>query len=142
MADRVDPYRNFNFLVELDGVTQAAFSECSEFGFTNAPVEYRDGTDPGTVRKLPGLTKFDDITLKWGVTSSDELSSWCEEITQGKITRKNGSIVLKDFDGTEKVRWNFFNGWPTSWKGPPLNATGTEVALETLVIAHEGIERA
>ena len=141
-GDRVDPYRNFNFRVEIDGITQAGFAECTGFGSTNDPIEYREGRDRTTVLKLPGLTKFNNITLKWGLTDSSELFTWYSDITQGRIERKNGSIVLTDLDGTEKVRWNFFQGWPTKWDGPDFNAEGTDVAIETLEIAHEGIERA
>jgi phage tail-like protein len=141
-GQRVDPYRNFNFLVEIGGITQAGFAECSGFGASNDAIEYREGTEIPTVRKLPGLTKYNNITLKWGLTDSQELYQWFRDITKGKIDRKNGSIVVADLDGTEKVRWNFFQGWPTKWDGPDFNAEGTDVAVETLEIAHEGIERA
>jgi phage tail-like protein len=141
-GDRVDPYRNFNFKVEIDGITQAGFAECTGFGSSNDPIEYREGTDRTTVRKLPGLTKFNNITLKWGLADSRELFDWYTDITKGKIERKNGSIVLTDLDGIEKARWNFFQGWPTKWDGPDFNAEGTDAAIETLEIANEGIERA
>jgi phage tail-like protein len=137
-----DPYRNFSFLVEVDGITQANFAECTGFGASNDPIEYREGGENTTVRKLPGVTKYPNITLKWGITDSDELYQWFRDITLGKVERKNGSIVLIDLDGTEKVRWNFVRGWPTKWDGPDFNAKGTDVAIETLEIAHEGIERA
>lgn len=137
-----DPYRNFNFLVEIDGITQAGFAECSGFGATNDPIEYREGGENTTVRKLPGVTKYPNIVLKWGLTDSRELYDWFRGITQGKIERKNGSVILLDLDGTEKVRWNFVRGWPTKWDGPDFNAKGTDVAIETLEIAHEGVERA
>lgn len=142
-GDRVDPYRNFNFKVEIDGITQGAFAECSGFGSSNDPIEYREGSDRTTVRKLPGLTKHNNIVLKWGLTDSRELYTWFRDVTKGKVARKNGSIVLMDLDGTtEKVRWDFVQGWPTKWDGPDFNAEGTDVAVETLEIAHEGIERA
>ena len=137
-----DPYRNFNFLVEIDGITQAGFAECSGFGASNDPIEYREGGENTTVRKLPGVTKYANIVLKWGLTDSDELYKWFRDITQGKVQRKNGSIILLDLDGTEKVRWNFVKGWPTKWDGPDFNAKGTDIAIETLEIAHEGIVRA
>jgi len=142
-GDRVDPYRNFNFLVEIDGLTTAGFSECMGFGATNDPIEYREGNQvPTSVRKLPGLTKYPNITLKWGLTDNTDLYEWFIEITKGAIDRKNGSIVVMDVDGTtEKLRWNFYQGWPAKWDGPDFNAKGTDVAIETLEIAHEGIER-
>jgi len=141
-GQRVDPYRNFNFLVEIDGVTQAGFSECSGFSANNDPIEYREGGMATAVRKLPGLTKFSNIVLKWGLTDSREIYDWFLAVTKGIIQRKNGSIVLLDLDGTEKVRWNFFNGWPTKFDHPDFNAKGTDVAVETLEIAVERLERA
>lgn len=139
---RTDPYRNSNFLVEIDGITQAGFSDCSGFGSSTDPIEYREGGENTTVRKLPGLTKHNNITLKWGLTDSPDLYNWYRDVVKGQVKRKNGSIVVLDLDGREKVRWNFFNAWPTKWDGPNFSAKGSEVAIETLEIAHEGIERA
>jgi phage tail-like protein len=141
-AQRIDPYRNFNFLVEIGGITQAGFSDCSGFGSSTDPIEYREGGENTTVRKLPGMTKNTNITLKWGLTDSTELYDWYREIVNGKVDRRNGSIVVLDLEGKEKLRWNFFQGWPTKWDGPDFSAKGTDVAIETLEIAHEGIERA
>jgi phage tail-like protein len=140
-GDRVDPYRNFNFRVEIDGITQAAFSDVTLGGTTVAPVEYREGTDRPTVRKLPGPTKYDNIVLKWGLTDSRDLYNWYADVTKGKVVRKNGSIVLADLDGTEKLRWNFVQGWPTSFKMPELTGKGTDAAIASLEIAHEGMEQ-
>ena len=143
MAERKDPYRNFNFVVEIDGIMQAGFSDCSGFGASTDPIEYREGGDNTTVRKMPGVTKYTNITLKWGITDSRELYDWYRDVVKGKVVRKTGSIVLYDVDGvTEKVRWNFFNAWPTKWDGPDFSAKGNDIAIETLEIAHEGIERA
>jgi phage tail-like protein len=141
-GQRVDPYRNFSFLVEIDGVTQAGFSDCSGFGSSTDPIEYREGGENKTVRKLPGLTKHTNITLKWGLTDSKELYNWYRDVVNGTIQRKNGSIIVLDLEGDEKVRWNFFSGWPTKWDGPDFTAKGNDVAIETLEIVHEGIERA
>ncbi len=139
---RVDPYRNFSFLVEIDGITQAGFSDCSGFGASTDPIEYREGGEVKTVRKLPGLTKYTNITLKWGLTDSRELYDWYRDVVKGKIERKSGSIILLDLEGNEKVRWNFFDAWPTKWDGPDFTAKGNDVAIETLELAHERVERA
>jgi phage tail-like protein len=142
-AKRVDPYRVFNFLVELDSVAHASFTECSGLDATTEVIEIREGADNTTVRKLPGKTTYSDITLKWGLTDSRELWTWRQQIIEGTVTRKNGSIVVYDLDNRrEVVRWNFVNAWPTKWEGPAFNASGTEVAIETLILAHEGITRA
>ena len=141
-GQRVDPYRNFNFQVEINGIIQAGFSDCSGFGANTDPIEYREGGENKTTRKLPGLTKYPNITLKWGLTDSRDLYDWYRDVINGKIERKNGSIIVLDLDGKEKVRWNFFNSWPTKWDGPDFSAKGNDVAIETLELAHEGIERA
>ena len=140
-GQRVDPYRNFNFLVELDGITQAGFSDCSGFGASTDPIEYREGGENKTPRKLPGLTKFSNITLKWGLTDSRELYDWYRDVVNGKIQRKNGSIIVLDLEGNEKVRWNFSNAWPTKWDGPDFTAKGNDIAIDMLELAVEGTER-
>ena len=139
---RIDPYRSFNFIVEIDGIARAGFQDCSGLDTAQDPVEYREGADPITVRKLTSLVKYSNITLKWGTTDDSELMDWRKIIMSGKDERKNGSIVLLDATGAEKVRWNFRNGWPTKWTGPTFNAKASEVAIETLEIAHEGLEKA
>jgi phage tail-like protein len=141
MATRVDPYRGFNFLVEMDGITQAGFQECSGLDSTTAVVEYRQGDDPNHTRKLTGLNSFSAITLKRGVTDSDELWKWRLTAVAGTAEKKNGSIVLLDESGAEKIRWNFSSGWASKWTGPAFNATGNSIAVETLEITHEEITR-
>src|SRR6266542_3716715 len=95
-GQKVDPFRNFNFLVELDGIAQASFTECSGLGATTEVIETREGGDNTTVRKLPGKTTYTDITLKWGLTDSKELWNWRRQIIEGTVQRKNGSIVVYD----------------------------------------------
>lgn len=139
---RVDPYRGFNFLVEIDGITQAGFQEVGGLDSSTDPVDYREGTDPNHVRKLTGLNKFSPISLKRGITDSDELWKWRDSAVAGKPERKNGSIVLLDETGAEKLRWNFSNAWPSKWTGPSFNSTSTAVAIESLEITHEEIKKA
>jgi phage tail-like protein len=139
---RDDPYKAFNFLVEIDGITRAAFGEVSGLESETQVIEYRLGGESNTVRKLPGLTKYANIVLRRGVTQDAELWNWRKTVVEGRVDRRNGSIVLLDDDRTAVVRWNFFNGWISKWLGPDLNATGNEVAIETIEIAHEGLERA
>jgi phage tail-like protein len=139
VADRRDPFRAFNFLVEIDGITRAGFQECSGLDVSLDPVEYREGGEPITPRKLPGLAKYANITLKRGITDDQELWEWIQQGVQGETERKNGSIILLDAHGEEQSRWNFRDGWPTKWTGPSFNATDNSVAVETLEIAHEGV---
>ena len=141
-GDRVDPFRGFNFRIEISNTSVAAFREASGLTFTIDPVEYREGTDPLTVRKLPGLNTYANITLRWGITDDAQFWDWRRAAMEGRVDRRNGSIVLLDEAGQEKLRWNFREGWPTAWVGPSFNATGNEVAVESVEIAHEGVERA
>lgn len=139
---RMDPYAGFRFVLEIDGIAQGSFSQVSGFGSRVQPVEYREGGDAPTVRKLPGLVSYPDVTLRWGVTDSRELYDWHMAAVAGHIERKNGSIVLFGDDGQEKVRWNFFKAWPSVWDGPDFDATANAVALHTLTISCERLEQA
>lgn len=138
-----DPYMNFNFLVEIDGITRAAFQECSGLDATIDVVEHREGGENTTPRKLPGMTKYSNIVLKRGITDDKELSDWQHQWVTGdpRAERKNGSIVLLDRKGEEKARWDFVRAWPTKWTGPSLTAEGNDVAIEQLDLAHEGLLR-
>ena len=134
-----DPYVNYNFLVEIDGITRAAFQEVSGLDSTIDVIEHREGNDPTTPRKLPGMVKYSNIQLKWGMTDDTDLYQWHKDAIQGNLERKNGSIVLMNRAGEEVARWNFFRGWPTKYDAPDFNAEGNDAAIETLEIAHEGL---
>ena len=142
VGDRKDPYRSYQFLVEIEGITRAGFRECSGLDSSQDAIEYREGNEALTTRKLPGLVKYSNISLKWGITDDAELWAWRNKVVSGKIERRNGSIILLDDTGAEKVRWNFREAWPTKWTGPSFNATGNDIAIETLEIAHEGLVKA
>ena len=141
-GQRTDPYRAYNFLVEIDGIIQAGFQECTGIDSSTDAIDYREGSDPNHVRKLTGLNKFTAITLKRGITDSDELWKWRLTVVLGAADRRNGSVVLLDTTGAEKLRWNFFQAWPSKWTGPSFNSTGNTVAVETLEITHEELVKA
>ena len=140
---RQDPYRQFRFRVEIDGVTQAGFSECSFADTTTDPVEYREGDESTTMRKLSGLTKYGNITLKWGITDSMELYNWRQQIidTGAEGARKNISLILIDEAGADKARWDITRAWPSKYDPPDFSGKGNDVAIETLDIVHEGFKR-
>jgi phage tail-like protein len=138
-----DVYKGFNFIVEIDGITQAGFQECGGLDSTAQMIEYREGADGRHTRKLAGLNSFTAISLKRGITDSDELYQWHRKALDGATPdRRSGSIVLLDEAGQEKIRWNFVNAWPSKWTGPAFNATSNAVAVESLEIMHEEIKRA
>ena len=137
---RDDPYKNFNFVVEIDGISIAAFCEVSGLVSETEVIEYRNGSDKtSTVRKLPGLTKYANIVLKRGVTQDNQLWLWRKAIEQGTADRRSGTIVLLDDERNEVRRWHFSNGWIVKFDGPDLNAKANDVAIETMEIAHEGL---
>src|SRR5690242_47878 len=109
MADiRKDPYRGYNFRVELDNITVAAFRECSGLSLTTDSVDYREGTDVRlSVRKLTGLRKYTNITLKRGYTDNQDLWKWYKNIVNGQADRRNGAIVLQDEQHKDVLRWEF-----------------------------------
>ncbi len=137
---RNDPYASFNFLIELDGVgTVAGFSECSGLTTETAVIEYRNGDETNTVRKLPGLKKFTNITLKRGYTADKQLWEWRKKVMDGKTERQSGAIVLQDEGRQTALRWTFREGWPCKWEGPSFNAKNNDVAIETMEIAVQAL---
>jgi phage tail-like protein len=138
---RVDPYLSFSFLVEIDGIAQAGFSDCTGGDATNEPIEYREGNRPTHPLKLASQTKYTNITLKWGLTDSRELYDWFRDVTKGIVQRRNGSIVQLDLTGKEVLRWNFYEAWPTKYSLSAYNAKGTEASIETLELAVELVEK-
>ena len=143
MARTDDPYRNFRFRVEIDGIDQGGFREVTVADSSQDPIEYREGTELPTVRKVPGLIKYGNVTLKWGITDSMLLYEWRKAIEDGKTkdNRKNMAVIVIDEEGNEKSRWNFSNAWPSKYDPADLNATANEIAIETLEIVHEKMER-
>ena len=140
MAARFDPYKNFNFRVEINGIQVGGFSECSGLNSEVAVIEYREGGDKAGVRKLPGLAKFGDVVLKRGVFKSDELQTWHRNVINGLPDRRNGFVILLDDERNEVVRWKFSNAWIRKIQGPTLNAKGNDVAIETIELVCEDLE--
>jgi phage tail-like protein len=139
-ATREDPYRAYNFIVEIDSIAVAGFSEVGGLSGDGDVVEYREGTDvPLTVRKMPGLRKYANISLKKGYTTSRVLWQWRLAVINGNVDRRNGAVVLLDEQRNRVAEWQFENAWVVKYEGPALNAKGNEVAVETLELAHEGL---
>lgn len=139
--ERKDPYRNFRFLVEIDGIVQVGFNEFIVSNVTQDPVVYRADNETLDVSKLPGLVKYGDVTLKRGITNSMNLYYWRNQVEQGKLKDacRNISIIIMDEEGNTKARWEFSNGWPSKYDALNLNGKGNDVTIETLEIFHEGM---
>jgi phage tail-like protein len=147
MAVRETPYGAYNFLVEMgDGTASdsalGGFSDVSGIGTENSLIEYRQGNDKeNRVRKLPGLHKTSDVTLKRGLMGMRTFWEWIEATRKSPKTARNLSITLNDEQGNAVMRWKLINARPMKWTGPTLAAKGgSDVAMEELVVAAEGFE--
>lgn len=139
MSARKDPVLGFNFRVEINGVFEAGFNEVSGLQAEIEVQEYREGGINDFMHKFAGPVKFpSNLVLKNGITDSVKLWSWYQDVMRGKFARKSLDVVLLDAAGDEKRRWKFKNAYPVKWNGPGLKATSSEVALESLELAHEG----
>lgn len=139
-----DALGNYAFQVEVDGVTIAQFKEASGLSQEISVIEHQENK-PGAIpvtKKLPGIAKWGDITLKRGQTNDAGWWKWMKEVSEGKIdsARRNASIVLYDYERGEQLRFNVFNAWPSKLTVGGLQAGGTEVVVEEVTLVHEGLE--
>jgi phage tail-like protein len=137
---RNDPLRDFRFHVEIDG-EEFHFNEITGGDITVEPIEYREGSEQTFVRKLPGLTKYGNVTFKRGLSASTLLYDWMREIVDGSITRKSVRISVLGEGGDPLVHFRIDEAWPCKYAATDLNAQGNEVAIETLELCHEGLRR-
>jgi len=142
------PYRVFRYKVETEGLTRAGFSEVSGMNVSIDPIEYREGNDtPNTPRKFPGLTKFGNVTFKWGMSDDNEFVTWLQGVAPSNtadptgMERRNVTITLIADDGSDGPSWQLLNAWPVGYNIPDLSGLGGDVAIESLELCCEGIER-
>jgi phage tail-like protein len=140
-VQRDNPYLNFNFLVDIGIGDEIGFSEADVGSGEIEVIEYREGGDRvNSARKLPGLAKYSNVTLKRGITGRTDLFEWWKSVRDGQVQRRNVTITLLDEQRQSVWRWHLRDAWPVKIVAPTLNATGNEVAIETLELAHEGLE--
>lgn len=138
----VDPYRAYNFKLVIQGVTVGHFVECTGLGVRIHAIRYQEGGGH-IVHRIPGPVEYDDVTLRYGLTSTAELWNWFMTGVQGKVERRNVSILMLDPDDiTEVLRWDLINAWPSEWRGAPLDALAREVAIESMTLVYESLQRA
>jgi len=146
MASRdFDPFGSFCFILEIDNIQVAGFSECAGLQMEVKAFEYKEGGNNKTTLKFPEHASYGNVTLKRGVTFSTELIDWQLEISQGEFSKRpvegsNFAIILMDEVGVDVQRWNLIRAFPVKWTGPDLKANASEIAIESLEIAHEGIQ--
>jgi phage tail-like protein len=137
---RNDPYRGYNFILEIDNVPKGAFSEVGGLTADGDSVDYREGTDmQPNVRKLPGLRKFVAITCKRGYTQDKSLWQWYVNVMNGVDDRRSVTIVLLNERREAVLRWHAENAWINKIEGPALKASSNDVAMESLELVHEGL---
>ena len=144
MPDRHGPYRRMRFLLEIDEIAKAGFSRCWLPANTTEPIEYREGNERPTPRKLWGINQYGRLVLESGVTDdSIMLFEWRKAVEQGEVTdgRRDIAVVVLDEEGQAGPRWQFRQAWPAHYGAPDLQALGKDVAIERLEIVHEGMER-
>lgn len=140
-GDRNDPYAGHHFVIDIENVGSAGFSECTGLTMENDPIEYREGNEPTThVRKLPGLEKYGNITFKRGFTKDKRLWNWRKAVIDGKIERASGTIILRDETLNPVLTWKFFEAWPSKLEGPNFNAKTNDIAIETMTIVVEWLQ--
>ena len=141
-----DAVAGYTFKIEIDGQVIAQFKEISGIESSREVIEHRENTMTGkeVIKKLPGKKSWSDITLKRGVTDNKVIWDWHKLVMDGKIdeARKNGSIVIYDYALGETARWNITNCWPNKVSVSGLQAGSSDVAVEEMTLAHEGIEPA
>jgi phage tail-like protein len=145
MAERQDPLIGFHYGIEVQGVLTGYFTECSGIGSEHQVIEHKVVDEKGreSIQKIPGRLKWQDISLKRGITSNMDIWDWREQVVQGQVdsARRNGSIVMFDQSLSEVARWNFENGWPSKVSGPTVKSDSNEFGVEELTLVHEGLYR-
>lgn len=144
MAEREDPLIGFHWAIDLGGVVKGYFTECAGLGSENEIVEHKvtvDGKE--VVMKIPGRLKWQDITLKRGITSSMDIWNWRKQVEDGQVdkARRDGSIIMYDQSLKEVARWNFERAWPVKVTGPTPKSDSNEIGIEELTVTHEYIAR-
>jgi phage tail-like protein len=128
------------FYVEIDGVNQAVFSEAAGLSVEIGLDDVEEGGHNEFVHRLPGRSKVGNLTLKRGLTKSNDFLKWSLKVAAGTVERKNLSVVLYKPDGTEEMRWELIEAFPVKWTGPQFKADDNTAAIETVEFAHRGLK--
>lgn len=140
-----DPLLGFNFALELEGSIAGYFTECSGIGSEHEIVEHKvvDKSGHEIVRKIPGRLKWQDITLKRGITSDMQIWAWRDSLVKGDVTgsRKNISITMLDRTYSPVAVWHFQNAWPSKVSGPSFKSDDNSFGVEEVTLVHEGMYR-
>lgn len=137
-----DPFRAYNFKLDINGISEGHFTECTGLTVSVESIPYREAGNNQITRHIPGPTEYGAVTLKYGVTASRELWDWMMLTARGEVNRRNVSIILLDSTGSSEVmRWNLQDAWPSEWQGASLVAADRAIAIESLTLVFDRIER-
>lgn len=136
---RQDPYVAFNYLIEIAGIRAGGFSEVSGLDLEVQPIDYRNGDEDFIPRKLPGLKRVSNITLKRGIIGELDTFNWVLAGARGEVDRRDAAIVLRDEKRSEVMRWRITRAWACKYMGPTMQGDSNAVAIESIEIAHEGL---
>lgn len=151
-AQRFDPYKNFKFRVKWDGKYVAGVSKVGMLKRSTEVVEHREGGDPSTVRKSPGQTKYEPITLERGVTHDKEFEQWANKIwnlgsgfgSESSLADFRKDIIIEVYNeaGQLAIAYKVFRAWVTEFQAlPELDASANAIAIQSITLQHEGWER-
>ncbi len=147
MPTRLDPFLSYRFLVEIDGLVVAGFSDVSGLTAETEVEEIREGGVNDFVYRLPKGTKYQNLVLKKGLTTSSALWDWHRNVVAGKIQYRTVRVILLSTKANGPKDWDYTNqyqiirAFPVKWSGPDLKSDGNAVAVETLELAHHGIKK-
>jgi len=138
-----EPFRDYNFkLLFVPEITAAYFTQCSGIGVKIDPILFREGGQAEVVHYLPGRVEYAPVTLRYGLTHSKELYEWMMTAVKGNIQRRTVHVLMLGPEGVEeKLRWTLHDAWPRLWHAAPLDAMSSLVAIESLELVYETLER-
>lgn len=138
---RTEAHAAFRFTVQIDGISEASFTECKLPPLEVDVSEEKEGGYNDGTHLLAGRVKKGTLTLKRGLAQSSELLNWYVQVMQGEVeeARREVSVTLFDSEGEQVMRWDFRGAYPSKWEGPSLNAGSDTIAIETLELSYEGV---
>lgn len=136
-----DPYRVFNFVVEINGTQAAGFSEVTGLEARTETEDFREGGVNDYVHKIAKETRYTNVTLKHGITDDKILWDWSNAIRNGRVDRKTLSVILMDSQRNEKWRWIFRDAFPVKWNATDLSGSGNAIVVESVEFAHHGMSK-
>jgi phage tail-like protein len=136
-----DPYRVFDFVVEINGTQVGGFSEVTGLEARTETEDYREGGVNDFVHKIAKESRYSNLTLKRGITTDSSLWEWCDSVRTGRVERRTLSVLLMDSERKEKWRWVFRDAFPVKWNATDLSASGNAYVVETVEFAHHGMSK-